>query len=157
MKDRESDPRPAPPEDSPFLSLVGALNARLRAEAPTKFAGIGRGPDGAVEVYATVSDPAFTTLVEEVHLASGSQVPVRVAAGMKNSLASLERLFARIRERAQELHNEGIPLVQFGVHVSANRVHLGVEGLTPEIAESLKCEFGADRVEIAEGGRFEPM
>jgi hypothetical protein len=157
MKKRETDPKPAPPDDSPFPSLAGALDARLRAEAPNTFAGIVRGPDGAVEVYATVLDPGLADLVEEVHVSSGRRVPVRVVAGMKNSLASLESLFDRIRQRAQALHSEGIPLVQFGVHVSANRVHLGVEGLTPEIAESLRREFGSDQVEIAEGGRFEPM
>lgn len=157
MKERESDPRPAPSDNSPFPSLAGALNARLRAEAPTKFAGTVRGSDGAVEVYATVADPAFTAIVEEVHASTGRRVPVRVVAGMKNSLASLDSLVTRIRERHDALHSEGIQLVQFGVHIPANRVHLGVEGLTPEIAESLRREFGADQIEIAERGQFEPM
>lgn len=156
MKDRTNVPKPARPDDSPFPSLASALDARLRAEAPSTFAGIVRGADGAVEVYVTVSDPVLVAIVEEVHASTGRRIPVRVVPGMLNSLASLEGLFARIRERAQELHDSGVPLVQFGVHIPANRVRLGVEGLTPEIAESLRSEFGADQVEVFAGGRYEP-
>jgi hypothetical protein len=156
VKDRTYGPKKASPDNSPFTSLASALDARLRADAPTTFAGIVRGEDGAVEVYATVSDAALTALVEEVHASTGRRIAVRVVAGNKNNLASLETLFGRIRARAQDLLGEGVPLVQFGVHVPANRVHLGIEGLTPEIAESLRREFGPDQVEVAESGRFEP-
>ena len=157
MKDRRFAPRAAPPEDSPFPSLAVALDARLCADAPDKFAGIVRGADGAVEVYATVSDPALIALVEEVHASTGRRIAVRIVAGMKNNLASLESLFERIRARAQELQDHGIPLVEFGVHIPANRVRLGVEGLTPAIAESLRREFGSDQVEVFEGSRWEPV
>jgi hypothetical protein len=157
MKDRTFTPRPAPPDDSPFPSLAGALDARLRAEAPATFAGIVRGPDGAVEVYATVSDPALVAIVEEVHASTGRRIAVRVVPGMKNSLASLENLFARVRVDADEVRQRGIALVSYGVHIPANRVRLGVEGLTPESAESLRREFGPDQVEVNEGGRYQPM
>jgi hypothetical protein len=149
-------PKAARPDDSPFPSLAGALNARLRAAASRTFAGIVRGPDGAVEVYVTVSDPTLVAIVEEVHASTGRRVPVRVVPGMKNSLASLENLFARVRVEAEEVRKRGIPLVSYGVHVPANRVRLGVEGLTPEIADSLRREFGPDQVEVNEGGRYEP-
>ena len=115
-----------------------------------------RGPDGAVEVYVTVSDPALTDLVEEVHASTGRRIPVRVVAGMKNSLASLESIFARVRVEAEGVRKRGIPLVSYGVHIPANRVRLGVEGLTPEIAESLRHEFGPDQVEVFEGQRYQP-
>jgi hypothetical protein len=128
----------------------------LRAEAPSTFAGIVRGPDGAVEVYATVFDHAMTAIVEEVHALTGRRVPVRVVAGMKNDLASLESVFGRVRARAADLQGHGVPLVQFGVHIPANRVRLGVEGLTPEIAELLRREFGPDQIEVFEGQRFRP-
>lgn len=115
-----------------------------------------RGPDGSVEVYATVADPVLTAIVEEVHAATGRRIGVRLVAGMKNSLASLETLFARVRSRAQQLTDQGIPLVSYGVHVPVNRVRLGVDGLTPDIAASLRREFGSDQVEIVEGQRYRP-
>lgn len=115
-----------------------------------------RGADGAVEVYVTISDPALAALVDEVHGSTGRRIPVRVVAGMKNSLASLESLFARVRVEAEDVRNRGIPLVSFGVHIPANRVRLGVEGLTPDIADSLRREFGPDQVEIVEGQRYQP-
>jgi hypothetical protein len=75
---------------------------------------------------------------------------------MKNSIASLESVFARVKERYQELNGRGVTLVQFGVHVPANRVRLGVERLTPEITELLMREFGRDQVQVFEGQRFRP-
>jgi len=150
-------PKAARPNDSPFSSLAEALNARLRADSSSTFAGIVRGPDGAVEVYVTVSDPALVAIVEEVHASTGRRIAVRVVPGMKNSLAALENLFARIRVEADEVRQRGIALVSYGVHIPANRVRLGVEGLTPEIAESLRREFGPDQVEVNEGGRYQPM
>jgi hypothetical protein len=127
----------------------------LRAEAPSTFAGIVRGPDGAVEVYITVADRALTALVEEVHVSTGRRVPVRLVAGMKNSLASLESLFARVRVEAEQVRKRGIPLISYGVHIPANRVRLGVDGLTPEIAESLRREFGPDQVEVRADGPYQ--
>ena len=53
-----------------------------------------------------------------------------------------------MKARAQELLDDGVPLVQFGVHIPANRVRIGLEGLTPEIAESLRREFGPDQIEV---------
>ena len=144
-------PRAARPNDSPFSSLAGALNARLRADASSAFAGIVRGPDGAVEVYVTVSDPALVAIVDEVHASTGRRIAVRVVPGMKNSLAALENLFARVRVEAEQVRARGIPLISYGVHIPVNRVRLGVEGLTPEIAESLRHEFGPDQVEVFEG------
>jgi len=123
---------------------------------PATFAGVGRGSDGALEVYATVSDPALIAIVEQIHASTGRRVPVRVVPGMKNSVASLESVFARVKERYQELHDRGVTLVQFGVHVPANRVRLGVERLTPEITELLMREFGRDQVQVFEGQRFQP-
>jgi len=76
---------------------------------------------------------------------------------MKNSLVSLETVFARVKARAQELLDQGVSLVQFGVHIPANRVRVGVEGLTPEIADSLRREFGSDQIEVFEGQRFQPV
>jgi hypothetical protein len=157
LKDRTFTPKAATPDDSPFPSLARALDGRLRAEAAGTFAGIVRGPDGAVEVYLTVIDPALTALVEEVHASTGRRIPVRVVAGMKNSLASLESLFARVRVEAEEIRNRGIALVSYGVHIPANRVRLGVEGLTPEIVESLRREFGPDQVEVTVGGHYQAL
>jgi hypothetical protein len=154
MKDPTSTPKAARPDDSPFASLTRALDARLRAEAPSSFAGMARKTDGSFEVYTTVSDPTLIAVVEGVRAESGYQGVVRVVPGMKNSLLSLEAVFARVKGRSQELHDEGVGLVQFGVNILANRVGLGVEGLTPDIAESLRREFGPDQVTIFEGQRF---
>ena len=147
-------PKPARPDDSPFPSLHRALEPRLRAEARDTFAGIGRGADGALEVYVTVADERLMAVVEDVHTSTGHRVAVRVVPGMKNNLAALENVFGRVRGRAEKLRDGGISLVQFGVHIPANRVHLGVEGLTPEIAEALRHEFGRDQVEVFEGSRW---
>jgi hypothetical protein len=154
MKDRTIPPTAARPDDSPFPSLARALDARLRAEAPGTFAGIVRGSDGAVEVYATVTNATFISLVEEVHASTGRRIPVRIVAGLKNSLASLESLFARVRVEAEEVRKRGIPLISYGVHIPANRVRLGVDGLTPDIAESLRREFGPDQVEVRADGPY---
>ncbi len=156
MEDGAYVPKPARPDDSPFASLQRALEPRLRTEAHGAFAGIGRGADGALEVYATVSDSALMAVVEEVHGSTSRRVPVRIVPGMKNSLLTLEAVFARVKARAQELLDHGVPLVQFGVHTPANRVRVGVEGLTPEIAESLRREFGPDQIEVFEGQRYQP-
>ena len=115
-----------------------------------------RKPDGVFEVYATVADSAFLAVVEAVRASSGYEGLVRVVPGMKNSLASLDAVFARVRARAQELQVEGVMLVQFGVDILANRVGLGVEGLTPETADSLRREFGPDHVKVFEGQRYQP-
>ena len=157
MKGRAHIPKPARPDDSPFALLTRGLDARLRAEAPSSFAGMARKPDGVFEVYATVADPAFLAVVEAVRTESGYQGALRVVPGMKNSLLSLEAVFARVRARAEEFHRDGIVLVQFGVDILANRVGLGVEGLTPEIAAALRREFGPDRVKVFEGQRFRPL
>ena len=132
------------------------LDARLRAEVPGSFAGMARKTD-ALEVYATVSDPALMAIVESVRGTSGYQGLVLVVPGMKNSLRALETVFARVRARAPDLQKEGVVLVQFGVDILSNRVGLGVEGLKPEIAESLKREFGAEQIKVYEGQRFQPM
>jgi hypothetical protein len=94
--------------------------------------------------------------VEEVHASTGRRIPVRIVAGKKHSLASLESLFARVRAEAEELRDRGIPLISYGVHIPANRVRLGVEGLTQEVDELLRREFGTDQVEVCEGQRFQP-
>jgi len=96
------------------------------------------------------------TVVEEVHASTGRRVPVRIVPGMKNSLMTLGAVFALVKARAQELLDYSVPLVQFGVHIPANRVRIGVEGLTPEIAESLRREFGPDQIEVFEGQRYQP-
>ena len=131
MKDQTYIPKPAKPDDSPFALLTRGLDSRLRAEAPSSFAGMARKADGVFEVYATVADSAFIAVVEAVRASSGYQGPVRVVPGMRNSVASLDAVFARVKARANGLQEEGVMLVQFGVNILANRVGLGVEGLTP--------------------------
>src|SRR5438046_5559742 len=141
MRDGPFHPKAARPDDSPFPSLAGALNARWRTDASSTFAGIVRGPDGAVDVYVTVSDPALVAIVEEVHASTGRRIAVRVVPGMKNSLESLENLFARVGVEADEVRRSGIALVSYGVHLPAKLVHLGVAGPKADIASSLSLEF----------------
>jgi hypothetical protein len=75
---------------------------------------------------------------------------------MKNSLASLDRLQAAITARSRDLRSQGINLVSWGVDVRANRVAIGVKGLTPEAAQILYTAFGADRVVVSEGQQLAP-
>ncbi|MDP9252551.1 MAG: hypothetical protein M3O80_06050, partial [Chloroflexota bacterium] len=136
--------------------LTRALDARLRADFPNAFAGFVRASDGALEVYST-GDPALAALVHELQPESGGSVPVRVVTGMTNSLMVLERLHEQVRARAGELKARGIVLGSFGVDVRRNRYRLAVVDLTPEKAALLTAAFGADQVEVVQGGLWAPL
>jgi hypothetical protein len=155
MKPSQGPPRPAPPDDSPFAVLTQTLDARLRADFPNSFAGFVRASDGALEVYST-GDPALSTVVHEVQAESGGRIAVRVVTGMTNSLIALERLHEQVRSRAEELKARGIVLGSFGVDVLRNRYRFAVVDLTPEKTAMLTATFGADQVEVVQGGLWRP-
>jgi hypothetical protein len=158
MRDKpDSLPRPAPPDGSPYGLLVSGLQTRLRAEAANAYAGTARASDGGVDVYLTSVDASVSRVVEQVRAATGGQVPIHMVTGMRNTLATLEGVRSQILARRNELLARGIKIVEFGVHVTANRVRVGVKGLTADAAASLIAEFGADRILVFEGGEYIPV
>lgn len=146
---------PAPPDSSPYRALVSALRTRLSAEAATSFAGTARASDGGIDVYVTAADASVNAIVQELSGAIGG-VNVHIVDGMKNSLATLESVRDEILARRQALMARGINVVELGVHVTANRVRVGVKGLTDGAAAYLAAEFGADRILVFEGGEYAP-
>ena len=157
MKDRTSTPKAARPDDSPFALLTRALDARLRAEAPSSFVGMARKTDGSFEVYTTVSDPTLIAVVEGVRAERGYQGVVRVVPGMKNSLLSLEAVFARVKGRSQELHDEGVVLVQFGVDVSLTGLASASKGLRPTSPSRYGASSDPIRSPSSKGSASEPF
>ena len=139
------------PSARPDESLVSRLQIRLRAVAPTAFAGIAIEPDRSITVYATVVEPALSQAIAEVQTQTPGGVPVRVTSGIRNSLATLEDVRDRITARARDLVAQGVSLTEWGPDIRANRVRIGVHGLTPAIAAALEREFGADRILVVEG------
>ncbi len=87
--------RPAPPDSSTVGVLIDRLGTTLCAQFQDAFAGMIRAPDGAIEVYSN-GDPALADAVTTIRASSDGTVAVRLVPGMKNSLASLERLQTRV-------------------------------------------------------------
>jgi hypothetical protein len=114
---------------------------------------VGYGPDGRVEIYST-GDPALAAAVRNIERASDRTVPVRIISGMTNSYADLRALQAQVDARRSEFRVRGIELANSSVDIRANRLSLGVIGVTTQQRDFLEAEFGADRVLVAEGQRF---
>jgi hypothetical protein len=75
-------------------------------------------------------------------------------ARLDANLATLERVRDQITARQRELAAAGVNLTQWGADIVANRVRIGVHGLTPKISADLAQEFGADRILVVEGEYF---
>jgi len=146
-------PRTAPPDNSPRAVTVRTL-LRLREEDPDSFAGLVQGPDGSLELLVTRSTAATAKAIDDARALSGDAVRVRVVEGLKFSHAVLERLRDEILARHAELRSRGVNITEFGVDERTNRVRVGVKGLTPRLAELVALEFGADMLNIVEGGEW---
>jgi hypothetical protein len=146
-------PRAAEPEDSPRANVLRILS-RLRQEAPDSFAGIIVAPDDSIELLMTVSTPATLRAIDEARKSSRDAVRVRVIEGLKHSLADLERVRDAITMRHAELKASGVNVTEWGASARTNRVRIGVKDLTSESADYLARAFGADKVEIVEGGEW---
>jgi len=142
-----SAPRSARPDDSP----ASRLQTKLRAVAPSSFAGLVVDRDRSLIVYATVVEPAITDAIGEVQASTAGGIAVRVVSGLSNSLATLESVRDQITARQPDLTARGVKLTQWGPDIVANRVRIGVHGLTPEISADVEREFGADRILVVEG------
>jgi hypothetical protein len=146
-------PRAASPDNSPRAVTVRTL-LRLRQEDPDSFAGLGQSADGSLELLVTRSTAATTKAIDDARRLSGDQVPVRVVEGLRFSRAALEHLRDQILARHAELRSRGINITEFGVDEHANRVRVGIKGLTPQMADLVALEFGADMLNIVEGGEW---
>jgi hypothetical protein len=142
-----SAPRSARPDDSP----ASRLQTRLRVVAPASFAGLVVDGDRSFIVYATVVEPALSDAVSEIQASTTGGVAVRVVSGLRNTLATLESVRDQISARQRELSAQGVNLTEWGPDIVANRVRIGVHGLTPKISADLAREFGADRILVVEG------
>jgi len=148
--------RAAPAEPSPYHKLLSALQSRLSIEAATSFAGTARRSDGGIDVYLTAADAPVNAIVQELRRAACGGLNVHIVDGMKNNLATLESVRDEILARRPALLARGIKVVELGVHVTANRVRVGVKDLTDGAAAYLAAEFGADRILVFEGGEYAP-
>ena len=144
----------APTPARGYVSPAGQLEAKLRIVAPDSFAGLAIDGDRSVVVYTTVVEPALTTAIAEVQASTPGGLTVRLVSGLNNSLATLERVRDQITGRHRELAAAGVNLTQWGADIIANRVRIGVHGLTPKISADLAQEFGADRILVMEGEYF---
>jgi len=151
-----NDARAASPEPSAYRVLLQALNARLREEAPTSFAGTGPSSDGGINVFVTEGEASVDAVVQALQAFVGGTVKVHLISGLKWSLATLESLRDELLAQRQALAVRGINLVEFGVDVRSNRVRVGVTRLDPSTSAYLKARFGEDRIAIFEGGEWEP-
>jgi hypothetical protein len=127
---------------------------RLRQEDPDSFAGIVISPDNTIELLVTASTPATVRAIDD---ARSSAVRVRVVEGMKHSHADLESLRDEVLRRHADLKSRGVHITEFGVDERANKVRIGVKDLTPDSAELLAREFGADKIDIVQGREWAPV
>jgi len=140
-------PKSARPDDSP----ASRLQTRLRVVAPASFAGLVVDGDRSFIVYATVVEPALSDAISEIQASTTGGVAVRVVSGLRNTLATLESVRDQISARQREISAQGVNLTEWGPDIVANRVRIGVHGLTPKISADLAREFGADRILVVEG------
>jgi hypothetical protein len=102
----------------------------------------------------TRSTAATVKAIDDARRLSGDAVPVRVVEGLRFSHAILEHLRDEILARHAQLRSRGINITEFGVDERANRVRVGIKGLTPQMADLVALEFGADMINIVEGGEW---
>lgn len=127
---------------------------RLRQEDPDSFAGLVQSADGSLEIMVTSSTAATVKAIDDARRLSGDALPVRVVEGLRFSHAVLEHLRDEILARHTQLRSRGINITEFGVDERANRVRVGIKGLTPQMADLVALEFGADMINIVEGGEW---
>lgn len=153
-------PDPQPPTgyepqtpQSPY-DLMG-LRALLVGQYPETFAGlygtIDTGytvlevaPNGRLETCASTCLPAPPS-------GPGSPAKPNVTfRPAKNSLRSLLDVTDRITQDRGNLEAQGIRVLVWGIDDQANRVVIGVNGLTPDSAAQLSNRYGADRITVRE-------
>jgi hypothetical protein len=147
------EPRAAEPEDSPRANVLRILS-RLRQDDPDSFAGIIVDSDDSIELLVTASTPATVRAIDDARRSSRDTVRVRVVEVLKHSLADLERVRDAITMRHAELKARGVYVTEWGASARTNKVRIGVKDLTPASAELLARKFGAEMVDIVEGGEW---
>jgi len=151
-----NEARAALPEPSVYHALLNALNARLRAEAPIWFAGTAQSVDGGITIYVTAAHASVNAIVQALQTAVGGTINVHVISGLKYNLATLESLRDELLAQHQTLAARDISLVEFGVDVRSNKVRVGVTRLDASKIAYLNAHFGEDRIDVFEGGEWEP-
>ena len=127
---------------------------KLRREEPESFAGTLMRPDGSLELRVTRFTPAVARAVETAKRSSCGAIAVNVVEGLRYSLAELEVKRDEILRRADDLAARGVRITGFGVDIRANRVRVEVKALDPQKAVVIADEFGADKVELFNGGEW---
>jgi len=125
--------------------LTGRLDAELRAQTPECYGGLTETPSGVLEVRAVANASCtrrvnMTTLA--VERAVGAPVNSTVELDVQYSLAALQDQSERVTRAASSLRQEGVILTSWGVHVSENRLHVGVMTLTPGAADAVHAVTG---------------
>ncbi len=117
--------------------------------------------NGAIQLHLTQNSPEVETLIESVVAALRNTVSdaqqlssIERIVGARNSLRLLERTRDRIQIRRLGLDSRGIRISVYGVDVWKNRVRVEVQNLTSEAKAMLEAEFGAELVDVVEGGQW---
>lgn len=139
----------AEPDSDRHREAAEALEQAFRTQASSIFSGVAVAPDGTVEIFVTEESPAVKAAIQASRV---KPISIRVLSGRRNSLATLERVRDDIRGEGPALRKRGLKLTQLGVDVYANKVLIGVEFLDDATKEILEGKYGADKVEISEGG-----
>jgi hypothetical protein len=71
------------------------------------------------------------------------------------SLAQLQSVAERISADSRDLEARGIKLATWFPDLEGNRVHVGVEDLTPADADFLKTRYGAAFLSVVEQRRLQ--
>jgi hypothetical protein len=146
--------RAADPDSSPAAVLSRTLEARLRAEAQSLYAGLALGPDGILEVFAVGNDLRFAGLVGQIRQAVAPQLSVRIRGEQANNLKTLEQVRDQITASRDAIGRTGINIVEWGVDIRANKVRVGILELSADAVTRLQNHLGADRIDVVSGSVF---
>jgi hypothetical protein len=124
----------------PKYVFVQALQARLRAEAGTAFAGVAYAPDRALEIFSTGGE-RLAAIVAELAPRAGS-LRLRIVPGATNSLEDLEALERQVASKMPELERRGVKITSADIDIRGNRLELGIGTVTPETVAALEAAFG---------------
>ncbi len=152
--------RAAQPSNEPSDVLVQQLDDALRSEVADVYAGLTFSSNGAIQLHLTKNSPEVETLIDRVVAALRNTVSdaqrlpsIERIVGARNSLRLLERTRDRVQIRRLGLDSCGIRISVYGVDVWANRVRIEAHDLTQEAKAFLEVEFGAETVNVVEGGQ----
>lgn len=132
-----------------FSAAVRALEDEAQRQFPDRFGGLYR-TGGRVKL-AFIRDAEELTAALLRHFPRPDLVD---ALSVTFSLAQLQSAAERISADSRDLEARGIKLATWFPDLKGNRVHVGVEDLTPADAELIKARYGAAMLVVVEQSRL---